>query len=201
MIKIYTGEDRVRTKQEIFKFLGDDYEVVEGVEMGVGDLMTILKGNSLFAETRRILVRDLEANKAAWEKLPEYLDTVHKVVVWETKLDKRSATYKKIKDQVEVREFARPRDPNFGLVFDIYRMAKRDGKRAVQELRKIEPVQEPMMFFGLMVSQALKDYKMHPGTVEKKALKELSLVDMELKSVTIDPWLLVEVFLLRLTSP
>ncbi|MBR3052444.1 hypothetical protein IKG60_02390 [Candidatus Saccharibacteria bacterium] len=200
MIRIFTGEDRVRAKQEITKLLGDDYEVVEGAEIETGELMVILKGNSLFNETRRIVIRDLGENKVAWEKLPEYLDTVHEVVIFETKLDKRSAVYKKIKDQVEIREFARPKDPNFGLVFDIYRIAKRDGVRAVRELKKIELTQEPMMFFGLIVSQALKDYKAHPGITEKKALKELSRVDMELKSVTIEPWLLIEALLIRLAS-
>lgn len=200
MIRIFTGEDRVKANQEIARVLGDNYEVVEGTELNVNDLPSLLRGATLFAETRNILVRDMSANKEVFDKLPEYLDTPHNVVVFEMKLDKRSVTYKAIKDKVEIREFALPKDKNINKVFDIYRVAKRDGKRAVEMLEEIRPTQDPMMFVGLMVSQALKDYTARQGVAEKKALKELSRLDLDMKSSAIEPWLLVESFLIRLAS-
>ena len=202
MIRIFTGENRVRAKQEIVKILGEDHETIEGADLELADMPTVFLGNSLFAEVRHVLVQDLEENKPAWEKLPEYLDTPHEVIIWETKLDKRTTTYKELaKKKVEVREFAMPRDMNAGLVFDIYRTAKRDGVRAVEMLRKIEPAQDQMMFVGLMASQAIKDFISHQGVREKKALKELSKLDLELKSTAINPsWLLIEGFLIRLAS-
>lgn len=200
MIRIFTGENRVQAKREIERILGDDYELIEGENMELSDMPNVFRGVSLLTEERKILIKDLEASKAVWDKLPEYIDTPHEIVIWETKLDKRVSVYKTLKDRVEIREFAMPKDPNFGIVFDVYKMAKRDGRRAVEMLRRIEPTQEPMMFFGLMASQALKEYAARPGVSEKKALKELSKLDMELKSTAHEPWIMIESFLIRLAS-
>ena len=200
MIRIFTGENRVQAKREIEKLLGEDYEVMEGENIEPGDMPNVFLGVSLFAEKRKILIRDLEANKGAWERLPEYVGSPHEIIIWETKLDKRTSAYKALKGKVEIREFAMPRDPNAGVVFDIYRVAKRDGKKAVEMLRGIEPTQEPMMFFGLVVSQALKDYGARAGMAEKRALKELAKLDMELKSTAHEPWIMIEAFLIRRAS-
>ena len=200
MIKVFYGEDRVRAKQEIDKVLGKNYEVIDAQDLTEQDLPSIFKGASLFAEKRAILIRDLSANKSAFEKLPDYLDTPHDIIIFELKLDKRSATYKELKDKIEFREFTLPQDKNFSLVFDIYKTAKKDGKKAVEQLRKIEQDQDPMMFFGLLVSQAIKDFAAHQGTKEKRALKELSHTDLLMKSTSIQPWLLIESFLLQVSS-
>lgn len=200
MIKLFYGDDRVKANSEINKLLGENHETIEGADLTPSDLPTLFLGTSLFAEKRKILVRDLSANKPAFEKLPDYLDTPHDIVLLELKLDKRSATYKTLKDQIEIREFALPKNPNLTLVFNIYKTAKNDGKKAVEMLEKIKLNEDPIMFFGLLVSQALKDYTASQGTKEKKTLKELSTLDLNLKSSSIDPWLLIESFLLRLRT-
>ena len=200
MIRIYYGEDRVRAKREIEAVLGSEYEIIEGTELKVEDMPNVFLGNSLFREKRNILIRDLAENKAAYDKLPEYVDSPHDIVLFELKIDKRAATYKALKDKVTWKEFAMPKNPNMGMVFDIYRTAKRDGAKAVEMLGKIQAEEEPVMFCGLMISQALKDYKAHPGVKEKRALKELSKLDLDMKSTSLQPWLLVQSFLLRLAS-
>ena len=201
MIKFFSGDDRVRAKQAIEKFLGTkNYEIIEGADLTPADLPSIFLGNSLFADIRAILIRDLTTNKPVYEKLPDYLNTQHKIAILELKLDKRSATYKALKDQVEFQEFTLPKNPNLNLVFDIYRTAKHDGPKAVKMLEKIQAEEEPIMFCGLMVSQALKDFKQKQGIKEKRALKELSNLDLTLKSTSFEPWLLVQSFLLRLSS-
>lgn len=200
MIKIFTGEDRVRAGREIERELGADYEVIEGVDLVESDLLSIFQGASLFEEKRRILIRDLSANKAVFEKLSEYIDTPHTVIILELKLDKRSAAYKDLKDKIEIREFKLAAHQNYGLVFDIYRMAKRDGKRAAEMLDKIKQDEDPIRFCGLLISQALKDYARNSGVKEKRVLKELSKLDLELKSTSYSPWLLIESFLLRVSS-
>ena len=200
MIRIFTGDDRVRAKKEIEKILGSDYEVIDGVDLETSELPTVFYGNSLFAEKRKVLIRDLGENKVAWEKLPEYLDASHDIVIWEGKLDKRTTAYKEIKDKVEVREYVLPKDKNAGVVFDIYKTAKWNGKKAVEMLESIKMTQEPMMFVGLMVSQATKEYALRQGVSEKKTLKALASLDMELKSTATEPWLLIESFLIRLAS-
>ena len=201
MIKFFYGDDRVRAKKAIEKFLGTaDYEIIEGADLSPTDLPSIFLGNSLFTDTRAILIRDLTTNKPVYEKLPDYLNTPHRVAILELKLDKRSATYKSLKDQVEFQEFTLPKNPNFNLVFDIYRTAKHDGPKAIKMLEKIQSEEDPIMFCGLLISQALKDFKQRHGTKEKRVLKELSKLDLDLKSTSLQPWLLVQSFLLRLSS-
>ena len=122
------------------------------------------------------------------------------VVIWELKLDKRSVAYKNLKTQVEICEFNLPQNANFGMVFDIYKTAKRDGKKAVEMLEKIKDDEEPIRFCGLLISQALKDYKSHPGVKEKRVLRELSKLDLNLKTTSTQPWLLLQAFLLQVSS-
>lgn len=199
MIRVYYGDDRVRATKDIEKILGDEYEVIDGSELGTGDLVSVFWGNSLLSEQRNILIRDMSSNKSVYDKLPEYLNTIHNIVIFELKIDKRSATYKTLKDKIEWKEYKLPVNPNMRLVFDIYRTAKRDGKKAVAMLEKIKSEEDPVMFCGLMVSQALRDYKAHPGAKEKRVLKELSELDLNMKSTSLQPWMLVQGFLLRLS--
>ena len=100
MIKIFTGEDRIRAQQEITRYLGENYEIIEGAELELTTLPSIFQGASLFADTRNILIRDLSINKPVFDKLPDYLDTSHNVIIQEIKLDKRSNTYKILKDKI-----------------------------------------------------------------------------------------------------
>ena len=198
MLKIFTGDDRVRAQNIIKQQLGDSYEVIEGADLAPSDLPSVFRGTTLFAETRNILIRDLSANKLAFDSISDYLDTPHNIIILESKLDKRSVTYKAIKDKIEITDFKLPVNPNFRLVFDIYKIAKHDGKKAVDMLEKIKSTEDPIMFFGLLASQALKDYAAHQGVKEKRALHELAKTDLQMKSTNIDPWLLVESCLLRI---
>ena len=200
MIKIFYGDDRIKATREIENLLGKTYEIIEGPDLAPTDLLNIFQGISLFADNRKILIRDLSENKPAFEKLPDYLDTKHDIILLETKLDKRSSAYKTLKSKIEIKEFSL-KDPNLSLVFGIYDAAKRDGREALATLEKIKTKQDPIMFFGLLVSKALKDYAVKQGTKEKRVLKELSKLDLNLKSTSsFEPWLLIESFLLRLSS-
>ena len=200
MIRIFTGENRIRANQAVSQILGENYEIIEGADLTPNDLPSIFQGASLFFAKRNILIRDLGDNKSTFEKLPEYLDTPHNVIILELKFDKRSTIYKTLKDQIEIRDFPLPKDPNIGLVFDIYRTAKTNGKKAVKDLEKIKHHEDPIRFCGLMISQALKDYRAYQGIKEKRALKELSKLDLDLKTTSLEPWLLIESFLLRASS-
>ncbi len=198
MIEVYYGENRNEAVEVAKKTLGEGYEVIEGTELEPNDLMNIFWGRSLLSETRAILIRDFFTNKVVSGELKKFLETRHKIILLETKIDKRSSIYKELVGKIEFREFKMPRDFNAGKVFDIYKIAKRDGVKAVSELEKIETEEEPIMFVGLLASQALKDYKARPGEQEKKILKQLAKLDLELKSSKIEAWALVKACLLRL---
>ena len=200
MIKIFTGDDRTKAQQEITKLLGSDYEIIEGSDLLVSDLPSLMQGASLFATSRNILIRDLSPNKPVFEKLPEYLDTPHNIIIEELSLDRRSTVYKILKDQIEIREFTLQKSKNFSLVFNIYSTALVNGPKSLQMLDQIEADEDPIRFCGLLISQALKAYRNHPGAKEKRALKELSQLDLRLKTTSYQPWLLIRSFLLRLSS-
>lgn len=200
MIKIFYGDDRIRAKAAVEKYLGTDYEVIDGPDIVPADLPSIFFGTSLLTPERKILIRDFTANKAVFDQLPDYLSTPHLVAFLESKLDKRTTTFKSIKDQLEMQEFKLPPAQDFNAIFDIFRVAKRDGKKACAMLSKIKPTEDPIKFTGLLVSQAIKDYEAHPGERERRTLKLLAKTDLEQKSTSLDPWLLVESFLLRLSQ-
>ena len=200
MIKVFYGDNRVKANQDIKKILGVDYEVIEGSDINPNDLPSVFLGASLFNPTRHILIRDFSANKLAYEQLPKFINTPHDVILLETKLDKRSTIYKELKDKIEFREYKLPEDPNLKLVFDIYRVAKTDGPRAIKMLSNIKPTEDPIKFTGLLVSQALRDFTNRQGIKEKKTLQNLAHLDLAMKSKKIDPWLLVESFLLELST-
>ena len=200
MLKIFTGDDRIKAMQEVQALLGNDHETIDATNLTPSDMLNIFSGASLFTTTRKILLRDLAQNTAAFAELPKYLDTKNNIILLETKLDKRSATYKEIKDKVEIKEFKLPESTNFTIVFDIYRTAKRDGQKAVQMLEQIKPTEDPIKFTGLLVSQALKDFAKNPqGIKERRILKDLAKTDLQQKTTGIDPWLLVEAFLLGIS--
>lgn len=200
MIRIFYGDDRVKANAKIKSLLGENYEVVDGENLDLTDLPNIFLGASLLSDTRNILIRDLAQNKPAFEQLTNYLNTPHNIILLESKLDTRTTTFKELKDKVEVAKFELPEDPNFRLVFDIYKTAKRDGKKAISQLSKIKQDEDPIMFFGLLASQAIKDFSFNHGTKEKRVLKELAKLDLDMKSAKVEPWLLIESFLLRLSS-
>lgn len=198
MIKIFTGDDRVRAQNEIKKLLGENYEVVDCADLTKKDLPLIFKGTTLFASKRSILLRDFTANREIYEELINYLDTPHDIILLETKLDKRTAIYKEVKNKIEIKEFTLPAKTDFRTIFNIYTTAKRDGKKAVAMLREIEIDEDPIRFTGLLISQALKDFQSRQGTREKQILKDLAKLDLDEKSSKIDPWLLIESFLLTI---
>ncbi len=200
MLKVFWGEDRAEAEKAVKVMLGEDYEVFEGENLTLSDLPSIFHGTSFFGvEKRRILLKDLSENAIVWEKLADYAETDHEVAVWELKVDKRSAGYKALKAKdVWMQEFPAKKKPEMKLVFSIFDTALRDGEKAVKMVERIELEQDPYMFFGLMVTQALKKFDLRQGPRERRWLKELAKLDLQMKTVTVEPWLLVKSFLLRL---
>lgn len=200
MIKIFIGNDRVRAGQEINHLLGSDHETYDGVDLSPQDLPSLFYGGTLFNDVRHILIRDYSSNQSIYEKLPDYLNTPHHVILLESKLDKRSTIFKAIKSKITIQEFKLPEQHNQFYSFDICRVAKRNGEEAVRMLKEIEPTTDPIMFFGAITSVVLKDYAAHQGAKEKQALKELAKLDLQIKSTTIEPWILIESYLLRISN-
>ena len=200
MIKVFYGNDRLRANQEIKKNLGMDYEVIEGSSLELSDLPNIFLGNSLLSEQRRILIRDLIENKHVSEAIVDYLESPHKIVILETKINKNSVFYKSLQKKIEFMEFKLPEVSLYREAQNIYNTAKRDGKKAVGMLDKIKYDCEPIAFIGMINAIALGDFEVRQGKKEKRALLELSKLDIEIKTTSYSPWILLQAFLLRLSS-
>ena len=112
-----------------------------------------------------------------------------------------AAAKKLTKAGVEIKEFKAKQKGDPRAVFGVFDLAMRDGKKAVEELEKIENENDPYMFFGLMVTQALKRLEWKPnGAKEIRVLKELAKLDLEMKSTAMEPWMLIKGFLIKLSS-
>ena len=202
MLSVYWGDGRVEAEKAVKLTLGVDYEVFEGENLTVADLPSIFRGTSLFGTKRRqILLKELGENQGIWEKIPDYLETEHDVVIWESKIDKRSATYKAmVATGVKMQEFAAKANPDAKLVFNVLDLALRNGPQAVKTVERIELEQDPYLFFGLLVTQATKKLEYQAGNREKRLLKELAKLDMQMKTTSVEPWLLLKSFLLRISG-
>lgn len=223
MIRVFYGNDRPRISAEIKRILGEDYEVFDGENLDVAGLVNIFQGNSLFAKKRKILIKDLTpARKYGtsvatsvvqnhektevdatdfYEKIAEYVKTPHEIIIWETTVSQRKSYKDFIKlPGVEAKKFDTAKKYDAGKVFDVFNVALDDGPRAVKMLEEIKSENDPYMFCGLMASQAIKRYSWRQGRKERAILKELSKLDMQLKTTAVAPWSLIESFLVRLSS-
>ncbi len=201
MIRIFYGDDRITISNKIKKEFGENYEVFDGENLKFDDLPSIFLGTSLLSDDRKILIKDFSGNRDVFEKILDYLNTTNDVVIWEAKFDKRTTISKELKKAgVEIFEYKLLEPTNKNEVFNIFDTAMVDGARAVKMVEKLENDQDPYMFFGLLVSQAIKKFEWRQGTKEKRVLKELSKLDKQMKSTAIQPWTLIKSFLVRLSS-
>jgi DNA polymerase III delta subunit len=119
MLKVFVGDNSFAIKQAIEDITANSDltpERVDGDAISPADLDNLLLVNTLFAAQRLIIIRNLSENAAAWAALPDYLNDLATddslVILVETKLDKRSKTYKALSAKVKIQEFAPlpPRD-------------------------------------------------------------------------------------------
>lgn len=201
MIKVFYGNDRAKIAQEVKKLLGEDYEVFDGAEgLTASDIVNIFQGNSLFSAQRKILLKDI-AELDLYEEISKYVDTPHTIVIWETSVSQKKAYKDFIKmPGVSAQKFESVLKIDIRQVFEVFDMALVDGLKAVKMLEKIQGEEDPYMFFGLLVSQAVRKFEGRQGTKERRVLKILSETDMQMKSTAVEPWTLIKVALLRFSE-
>ncbi len=111
MITWLVGENSFEIREElraIEAHFDGRAEKIDGAELSLSQLPDLLMGTSLFATERLVVITDISKNSSLWEKLPEWLkrisDTIHVVFVDE-KPDKRTTSYKALKQAAELKEF------------------------------------------------------------------------------------------------
>ena len=210
MIYLIDGDDRKKAEQAAHDFLGNTIEVIDADTLEKNDLVSIFQGTTLFEETRHILIKDLSLKKDLFLELPKFIETEYQVVILEQKIDKRNAIYKELLDaaksnpeKVKVENFKLPEQVNTFLVFRAFDVALTDGKRAVKLIREAEEDNSPYATIGAWTKKAVDLFVAKGGTErEKKIIKRLAEIDMLLKQTGFskDPWILLESFLIELSS-
>ncbi|MFC2385772.1 MAG: hypothetical protein ACFNPW_02980 [Candidatus Nanosyncoccus sp.] len=210
MIYLIDGDDRKKAEQTARDFLGNNIEVIDADVLEKNDLVSIFQGTTLFEETRHILIKDLSLKKDLFLELPKFIKTEHQVVILEQKIDKRNAIYKELLDaaksnpeKVKIENFKLPEQVDIFLVFRAFDIALTDGKRAVKLIREAEEENSPYATVGAWTKKAVDLFAAKGGTErEKKIIKRLAEIDMLLKQTSFskDPWILLESFLIELSS-
>lgn len=198
MIRIFYGDDRVKTQVAIRQVLGKDYEVVEAENLTSDAMVSVFMGTTLFGDTRKILVKNLNENRECYEMLQKYLETPHEIVVWLSALDKRSVIYKELAKTVEFKEFKLPEKVDKFLAFKIADEAfAGHGAKAVKMCEEIETTDDPYQTMGAIISSVMKKLEMRSSKAPR-ALKILAKADLAMKSATVDGWQVVKIALLEI---
>lgn len=112
MITLLTGDNSFEIR-EALKAIESDFsgaaERVDGATLELRQLPDLLMGGTLFADKRLVIISELSTNSSLWQKLPEWLprisDDVHVVLV-DAKPDKRTTSYKALKEVARMQEYA-----------------------------------------------------------------------------------------------
>lgn len=110
MITLLIGENSFEIEQALDKIKHDftgTVEKIDGSQLQLSQLPDVLMGVSLFAVSRVVVIRGLSQNKSVWSVFGDWAnkisDDIHLVLV-EPKVDKRTATFKKLKEKATVKE-------------------------------------------------------------------------------------------------
>lgn len=112
MITVLTGSNSFEVDQALSAMIATFEgipEKIDGESLELRQLPDLLMGSSLFADKRLVIIKELSQNATIWEKLPDWLervsDDIHLVLVDE-RPDKRTTTYKALKQGAVLKEFA-----------------------------------------------------------------------------------------------
>jgi DNA polymerase III delta subunit len=172
MITLLEGENSFEIQQalnDIISNFDGNAEKIEGSELQVSQLPDIFIGQSLFAEKRLIVIRNLPENKSVWPVLGDWTDKISDdihVVLIEPKPDKRTSTYKTLQKIADIHEFMQWSDRDTAVAEKW--VATEAEKRGIQPNKKL--IQALVQWVGIDQWQLFY------------ALEKLSLTD----DITID---------------
>lgn len=206
MLKIFYGSERAQAQAAVEKLLGKDYEVVEADTLTVDSLPSVFQGATLFSDERKILIKGLDENKECWANIMKYIDTPHRVIIWNEKApDKRGEPGKSLfgNKNVEIKGFERvvSKEETFA-AFNMYDDAVRGKlKAALATCKTLEADKnrDPYSTLGAFASKAFTSLEKRDHKAPA-ILKILATVDAEMKSTGIDGWTLVKKALVQIAG-
>lgn len=112
MITVLTGDNTFEVQRALNAIITDfkgTPERFDGSSLELRQLPDLVMGATLFAPERLVVIKGLSENSSLWTELVDWLgrvsETTHLVLV-EPKLDKRTKTYKLLKEQADLRDYA-----------------------------------------------------------------------------------------------
>ncbi len=110
MITLLTGENSFEIDRELDRIVSQfdgNVEKIDGSELELAHLPDLLMGQSLFADKRLVVIKNLSENKSVWATIGEWLerisDDIHVVFV-EQNVDKRTKSFKELQRQGHVKD-------------------------------------------------------------------------------------------------
>ena len=115
MLKILTGPNSWLIKRTIAEFDTAEVSRYQGSELMPGELADILGAQSLFSTKRTVVIDELSANKAGWERLTELANELASdpdltLIIIENKPDGRSKLIKQAKQAGWLEDYPLPKD-------------------------------------------------------------------------------------------
>jgi DNA polymerase III delta subunit len=111
MITLLIGENSFEIERALSEITNDfagNVERIDGSDLQLAQLPDILMGVSLFSTARTVIVRNLSSNKSIWPIFGNWITQlspdIHLVLV-EPKPDKRTSTFKMLKEHASIKEF------------------------------------------------------------------------------------------------
>ncbi len=122
MITLLMGDNSFEIERALAE-IADNFdgvaEKIDGSQIQLSQLPDLLMGVSLFSSARLVVIRDLGQNKDIWSDFGNWLgrisDDIHLVLI-EAKPDKRTTTFRAIKESASVRGFPAFSDKDFVIV-------------------------------------------------------------------------------------
>ena len=115
MLKIFTGSNSWLIKRALAEFETEEITRYQGGDLTAGELADILGAQSLFSTKRTVIIDELSANKAGWERLGELADQLASdpdltLILIENKPDGRSKLIKLAKQAGWLEDYPLPKD-------------------------------------------------------------------------------------------
>lgn len=143
MITLLFGEnsfDIDQYRRKIVSGFSGIPEKLDGYDLDKNSLLSIFMGQTLFSDTRLIIIDGLSVQPELWNELPDWTkklsDDIHIVLV-EGKIDKRTATYKWLQKNIKVIECKPwgPRDVQLAINWTTEQVKKHNLKMSQSNIK------------------------------------------------------------------
>ncbi len=202
MLRIFYGNDRKAAEKAIKKVLGDNYESVLADKLVPSDMVSVFMGTSIFGDSRKILIKDLDSNSDCWSELDKYLDTPHEIVLWNDTLNKKTVLYKTLsKSGVECKEFKLADNYDSFTGLNMLDAAMRgDLNGALKKFNEVRAHNVSALPTIAAIGTTLCKKYLGMNKKATRAVKILAQNEMRIKTNSLDEWQALEISIIEIAK-